>query len=195
MTFDGKPVKIDLGFVYLVLNKPPGYLVSAEDRHGRRIVFDLLGGLPTRVFPVGRLDLDTAGILLLTNDGELAFRLIHPKYQVEKEYEVLVAGILDSDDLERLRKGVRIQDAVTAPAKVTLKRINGGNAVLEMVLHEGRKRQVKRMCRAVGHPVLHLRRFRFAGITAEGLSLGAWRYLTRSEIEGLRAQVGMRAWK
>ena len=195
MTFDGKPVKIDLGFVYLVLNKPPGYLVSAEDRHGCRIVFDLLGGLPTRVFPVGRLDLDTAGILLLTNDGELAFRLIHPKYQVEKEYEVLVAGILDSDDLERLRKGVRIQDAVTAPAKVTLKRINGGNAVLEMVLHEGRKRQVKRMCRAVGHPVLHLRRFRFAGITAEGLSLGAWRYLTRSEIEGLRAQVGMRAWK
>jgi pseudouridine synthase len=188
--FDGKRVEPPKAFTTTVLNKPPGFLVSSHDPHHAKTVFSLLPGLP-RLFSVGRLDLDTAGVLLLTDDGELCHRLIHPRYGVRKTYQVKVQGIPSEDALAQLRRGVTLSDGVTAPSEVELLEPDRPDAVLVLSLGEGRKRQVKRMCNAIGHPVERLERIAFAGITAEGLEAGAWRYLTATEIALLRERVGL----
>ncbi len=191
--FDGKPVVVVVKNTYVLLNKPSGYLVSARDPHHDHTVFDLLEGLDARVFPVGRLDLDTQGVLLLTDDGDLSFRLMHPRFGVEKAYRVLVQGRPDKKILTLLRNGVELDDGKTAPARVKIVRLEGPyeNALMDMVLHEGRNRQVKRMCLTVGHRVISLTRLSFAGLTAEGLELGHWRYLTGPEVGRLKRLVGI----
>ena len=169
---------------YVLLYKPAGVVTTARDPQGRRTVVDLVPAEP-RVVPVGRLDADTTGALLLTNDGPLAHRLAHPRYGVEKTYEVEVVGEPDDDALRRLREGVDLDDGRTAPARA--RRL--GRDRVELVLHEGRKHQVKRMCAAVGHPVVRLHRSAYAGLTLAGLDPGAWRELTPDEVESLRAAV------
>ena len=168
---------------YVLLHKPAGVVTTARDPHGRPTVVELVPDEP-RVVPAGRLDADTTGALLLTNDGPLAHRLAHPRYGVEKVYEADVEGDPDDHALERLREGIELDDGRTAPARA--RRLGPGR--VELVLHEGRKHQVKRMLAAVGHPVLRLHRSGYAGLTVEALEPGAWRELEPSEVEGLRAR-------
>ncbi len=169
---------------YVLLHKPAGVVTTARDPRGRSTVVDLVPHEP-RVVPVGRLDADTTGALLLTNDGPLAHRLAHPRYGVEKVYEVDVEGELSEEELRRLAEGVDLDEGRTAPARVRV--LPRGK--LELTLHEGRKHQVKRMCTAVGHPVRRLHRSAYAGLTLEGLEPGRWRELEPSEVEALRALV------
>ncbi|HET6944366.1 MAG TPA: pseudouridine synthase [Gaiellaceae bacterium] len=166
---------------HLLLNKPAGVVTTASDPRGRPTVVDLVPREP-RVVPVGRLDFDTTGALLLTNDGPLAHRLAHPRYGVEKTYVVDVEGTPSDAVLQALRDGVDLEDGRTAPARV--RRLRGG--VLELTIHEGRNRQVRRMLEAVGHSVTRLHRSVYAGLTIEGLEPGAWRELEPSEVERLR---------
>jgi 23S rRNA pseudouridine2605 synthase len=167
---------------YVLLHKPAGVVTTARDPQRRRTVVDLVDH-PARVVPVGRLDADTTGALLLTNDGELAHRLAHPRYGVEKVYEVEVEGEPDDEALRRLRAGVDLDDGRTAPAHV--RRLGPGR--IELTLHEGRKHQVKRMVEAVGHPARTLHRSRYGGVTADSLEPGKWRELEPAEVERLRA--------
>ena len=187
---DGRPVRVGERLTYILLNKPAGYVVTAHDTHGRKTVFDLLSGVPQRVFPVGRLDFDTEGVLLLTNDGDLAFRLLHPRYQISKTYLALVEGVPVKEALERLSQGVRVDNWVSSPAQVRLVKVTAGNALVEIKLHEGRKRQVKKMCQTVGHRVKRLWRTAFAGIRVADLPPGQWRPLRESEVRNLRTLVG-----
>ena len=179
---DGRPVSPQ-ALKYVLLHKPAGTVTTARDPQGRPTVVELVQEIPERVVPVGRLDADTTGALLLTNDGPLAHRLAHPRYGVEKVYEVDVEGEPDDAAIQQLAEGVDLDDGRTAPAKA--RRL--GPAQLELTLHEGRKHQVKRMCEAVGHPVRRLHRSRYAGLALEGLEPGAWRELEPSEVDQLRA--------
>lgn len=189
---NGKRITPVTSYTYLLLDKPPGYLSTTRDTHGRKTVLDLLPELKARVYPVGRLDIDTEGLLLLTDDGELAFRLTHPRFGVTKMYHALVRGIPGPKTLARLsRGGVAIDGRPTAPAQVRLARIQDGNACLELVLREGRKRQVKLMCAAVGFPLLHLRRIRFAYLDGTGLTPGHFRFLSTAEVKKLYRLVGL----
>lgn len=180
---DGRPLREREPLVYLLLYKPAGYVTTRRDPHAPRTVMQLVRGVPASVFPVGRLDADAEGVLLLTNDGELASRLLHPRYGVEKVYRVLVRGRPTAAALRRLREGVVLNDGKTAPAKVCLLYRGQDRSELEITLHEGRKRQVKRMCQAVGHPVQRLTRVRFGQLTLGDLKPGQWRYLTPEEVE------------
>ncbi len=178
---DGAPVGIKADLVYYLLNKPAGVVTTARDTHGRRTVVDLVPPEP-RVYPVGRLDADTEGLLLLTNDGELANRIAHPRHGVEKEYLATVAGgPVAAGALRRLREGVELDDGMTAPARVS----QPDAGVLRITIHEGRNRQVRRMCEAVGHPVTRLVRTRIGPITDRRLAPGAWRPLTPEEVIAL----------
>jgi 23S rRNA pseudouridine2605 synthase len=178
---DGRPVAPE-PLAYVLLHKPAGVVTTARDPHGRPTVVGLVGH-ERRVVPVGRLDADTTGALLLTNDGPLAHRLMHPRYEVEKVYEAEVEGTPAREALARLEKGVALDDGVTAPARVRLL----APSRLELTLHEGRKHQVKRMCEAVGHPVRRLHRSVYSGLTVAGLAPGEWRELTPEELATLRA--------
>ena len=178
---DGSPVAPQ-PLAYVLLHKPAGVVTTARDPHGRPTVVGLVK-LDRRVVPVGRLDADTTGALLLTNDGALAHRLMHPRYGVEKAYEVEVEGEPSAEALQQLRTGIELDDGPTAPAEAW--RLGPGR--LELTLHEGRKHQVKRMCAAVGHPVTRLHRRAYAGLTLEGLAPGEWRELTPAEIQALRS--------
>jgi 23S rRNA pseudouridine2605 synthase len=178
---DGKPLAPQR-LAYLLLHKPAGVVTTVHDPHGRPTVVELVPREP-RVVPVGRLDADTTGALLLTNDGELAHRLAHPRYEVEKLYEAEVDGTPDAAALRRLEQGVELDDGPTAPARA--RRL--GPHRVELAIHEGRKHQVKRMLEAVGHPVRRLHRSRYAGLDLGGLEPGSWRELTQDEVETLRA--------
>jgi 23S rRNA pseudouridine2605 synthase len=167
--------------VYVLLHKPAGVVTTARDPQGRPTVVGLVGH-ERRVVPVGRLDADTTGALLLTNDGPLAHRLMHPRYEVDKVYEAEVDGEPDDEALARLADGVELDDGVTAPAGV--RRL--GPSLVQLTIHEGRKHQVKRMLEGVGHPVRRLHRREYAGLALEGLAPGEWRELTQDEVRALR---------
>jgi 23S rRNA pseudouridine2605 synthase len=173
---------------YVLLNKPPDVVTTARDPHRRRTVVDLVRH-EARVVPVGRLDADTTGVLLLTNDGGLAHRLAHPRYEVEKVYEAEVEGEPSDEALQRLAEGVELDDGPTAPARV--RRL--GPSRIELAIHEGRKHQVKRMLEAVGHRVVSLHRSRYAGLTPAGLEPGKWRDLTTEEVDSLWAAAQIQA--
>ena len=181
---DGVPIGVRAGLVHYLLNKPRGVVTSASDAHAERLVVDLVPSEP-RVFPVGRLDADTEGLLLLTNDGDLTHRLTHPSFGVEKEYVAEVQGTPTPAEVRRLREGIELDDGVTAPAKAVLTPPN----VLTITIHEGRNRQVRRMCDAIGHPVVRLVRTRIGPITDRSLKPGMWRPLTLDEVRALEKAV------
>ncbi len=186
---DGERV-VSQPLAYVLLNKPPGVVTTASDPQGRRTVVELVPSEP-RVVPVGRLDVDTTGALLLTNDGDLAHRLAHPRYGVPKVYEAEVVGSPSRDAIARLREGVVLEDGPTAPARARVLRPGTPTSRIELTLHEGRKHQVKRMCEAIGHPVRQLHRARYAGLELDELEPGEWRELTADEVAALRRAVGL----
>ena len=177
---DGVPVSVRPGLVYYLLNKPTGVVTTADDPQGRRTVLELVPTEP-RVFPVGRLDMETEGLLLLTNDGDLAFGLTHPSHGVEKEYLAHVDGQPSAKAVRRLRDGVELDDGITAPARANL--VSPG--VLRLTIHEGRNRQVRRMCEVIGHPVRRLVRTRIGPLADRSLRPGAWRALSIAEVRSL----------
>ncbi len=190
VTLDGSPV-LRNSKVYVVLNKPKGVITTAHDTHDRRTVLELLEGVRDRVFPVGRLDFDVAGTLLLTNDGELSHRLTHPSFGVDKVYLAWVEGRVTPAAVQKLCAGVELEDGRTSPAQAAILKHVREATLVRIVVHEGRKRLIKRMCAAVGHPVRDLFRVAFGGVSAEELQPGEWRYLRAEEVERLRKITGM----
>jgi len=191
VTLDGEPVQISASERTLILHKPKNVLVAARDTRGRITVMDLLGEEAGRVFPVGRLDYRSEGLLVFTNDGELAFRLAHPRFKVEKIYRVEVEGSVSPSIVDALRRGVLLEDGPTQPAQVRVISRAAGNTVLEFGLREGRKRQIRRMLALFGLPVVRLVRTRFGPLALGDLAEGAWRALLLPEIVRLRQAAGM----
>lgn len=197
ISVDGRPIKGEEQHVYLLLNKPKGYLSTAKDDRGRRTVLDLLPEVKERVYPVGRLDNNTEGLLLITNDGTLMNGLLHPRFEVEKTYHAGVTGQLTEEKLQMLRDGLLLEDGMTAPAKVSLlterelsERERGFTRV-SIAIHEGRNRQVRRMFAAVGCDVKALKRVRFADLTLKGVARGHHRTLTQEEVSRLYRLAGL----
>ncbi len=183
---DGKRVEKEEGLVYLILNKPPGFLVTMKDPLRRPTVQQLLPALKKRVFPVGRLNYDSEGLLLLTNDGELAHRLLHPRFKIRKTYLAEVKGIPALTQIARLEKGVYLDGKRTAPARFEKLRGSFKKSLFKVEIYEGRKREVKRMFEVIGHGVLHLKRIGFGGVRLGSLGSGKWRFLTRKEVDTLK---------
>ena len=183
---DKKPLTFAEEKIYILLNKPRGYVSTAKDERGRRTVLDLVKEIPERIFPVGRLDLNSEGVLLLTNDGELTNSLIHPRFKIKKTYRVKVTGEVTEEKMDLLREGIELDDGLTAPAEIYLLEKNSDTTILEITIHEGRNRQIRRMFSAVGCDVKRLKRINFAGLTLQGLGIGKFRRLTSEEIKKLR---------
>jgi len=183
---NGRHLKAVQPYAYLILNKPKNVMSTLDDPGGRPTVKNLLPGVGVRVFPVGRLDFDSEGLMLLTNHGELAQALLHPRYHVPKTYLIKVKGVLTDEEIKSLEQGVELEDGMTSPARVKKVRKAEQNSWLEITIHEGRKHQVKRMLEAVGHPVLKLIRVRFGPLTLGDLTPGEYRYLTDREANALR---------
>jgi 23S rRNA pseudouridine2605 synthase len=183
---DGRPVRLPATNVYLLLNKPSGYIVTADDPQKRKTVLELLPQLPVRLFPVGRLDGESEGALLFTNDGQLANRLMHPRYRIKKLYEVKIIGSVEVKDLEKLEKGIFIDGRKTAAAKTRVVFRNRESSVIQIEIHEGRKHEVRKMFYSLGFEVKKLRRVSFGGISIKGLRRGLWRYLKPDEVAKLR---------
>lgn len=179
--------------IYIILNKPKGYITSVKDEKGRPTVMKLLTGVEERVYPVGRLDRDSEGLLLFTNHGELAYRLMHPRYHMEKRYRVRLTGTPKEEDLNRLRKGIRLRDGKTAPAEIRVVSRGKRETEVEVVLKEGRKRQIRRMFKAIGYPVISLVRVAMGHLTLKGLPQGQYRYLSPQEIEELKRELKLAA--
>ncbi len=187
---DGKLIRRFEPKVYIVFNKPEKCITSLYDPEGRPTVKDFLKGIKAKVYPVGRLDYDSEGLLFLTNDGELANAVLHPKGEIPKTYLVKVEGILDDEDIRKLEKGVKLKDGLTAPSKIRKIRKAEVNSWLEITIHEGRNRQVRRMFEKIGHEVLKLRRTRINGIELEKLPSGHYRHFTAEEVWKLKKEVG-----
>ena len=188
---EGMPVSPVTENVYVVFNKPTNVMTTLNDPFKRKTIVHFLKQLMHRVYPVGRLDYDTEGVLLLTNDGDLAFRLAHPRYQVPKVYEALVKGHFMRENAEKMQKGIKLEDGATGKARADVLGYVKNSTRVRLILTEGRKREVKQLCKAVGHPVEHLRRVEFAGVTARNLKIGDWRFLTSHEVSRLKALVGL----
>jgi len=188
ITVDGKALKISVQRLYILLNKPPGYITALKDGQGRPLVTDLLKDVPDRVYPVGRLDYNTEGLLLLTNDGEWANRLMHPRHEIEKEYHVRVRGKVIDQQLKRMAEGVELEDGKTAPAVVNLVKSGEQNDWISVAIHEGRNRQVRRMCEAVSLSVVRLKRIRYGSLMLGTLRAGQFRYLTDTEVRELAGE-------
>ena len=183
---DGKPLNLGAEKIYLMLNKPRGYVSTVHDERGRKTIINLLGeDFSERVYPVGRLDLNSEGLILLTNDGDLTNALIHPRYEVSKTYRAKISGDVTEEKLDRLRAGLELDDGLTAPAEVYWL----DKDLVEVTIHEGRNRQVRRMVAAIGCDVKRLRRIKFAGLTLDGLKVGAFRALTAEEVARLKGDL------
>ncbi len=179
---DGTEIERETRKVYILLHKPEGYVCTVKDPQGRPTVMDLLGGLRERVYPVGRLDWDSSGLLLLTNDGELAHQLTHPRHEVSKCYIALVDGVPTGHVQNELRRGVVLDGRKTAPAEVWCTPLNENASEIELLIHEGRNRQVRRMCEVVGHPVQALKRIAIGALSLGDLPEGEWRYATKEDL-------------
>jgi 23S rRNA pseudouridine2605 synthase len=188
---DGRIVSPDEGTYYIMMNKPPGFLVSTRDPHHKRLVTMLLKGYKGKVFPVGRLDYDSSGLLLFTNDGNLAFRLTHPRYKVNKTYEVKCEGAIDNSSLQNLEQGIMLDDGITAPAKTKLIIKEQNASIVQIAIHEGRKRQVRRMFQTVGHPVINLKRISYGNLKLGNLAEGKFVLIKNPQLIKLRNLVGL----
>ncbi len=188
ITVDGKTLKISVQRLYILLNKPPGYITALKDGQGRPLVTDLLKDVPDRVYPVGRLDYNTEGLLLLTNDGDWANRLMHPRNEIEKEYHVRVRGKVIDQQLKRMAEGVELEDGRTAPAVVNLVKSGEQNDWISVAIHEGRNRQVRRMCEAVSLSVVRLKRIRYGSLMLGTLRAGQFRHLSEIEVRELSGE-------
>ncbi len=177
--------------VYLVFHKPVQCITAMQDSEGRPALNDFLKRVKAKVFPVGRLDFNSEGLLLLTNDGELMNAVLHPKNRIPKTYRVKVDGFLDKDDIKKLERGIRLEDGMTAPAKVRIINKLQANSWVEIIIYEGRKRQVRRMFDRVGHSVIRLIRTRINGLQLASLKAGTYRYLTSEEIKKFKAEIGL----
>ena len=171
---------------YYMFNKPVGCVTTVNDDRGRQTIMEYVSDIPERIYPVGRLDYNTEGLIFLTNDGDLAYSLTHPKYEKEKVYEVLVKGIVLHGAIDKLVRGVYIDGKKTAPAKAEVVEHRRNTSLVRICIHEGRNRQIRKMCDAVGHSVIALRRVAVDGIEIGNLEVGRWRHLTRTEVERLR---------
>ena len=181
--YNGSKINLQSKYIYILLNKPIGYVTTAKDQFGRESVLDLVK-TKERIVPVGRLDMYTSGALILTNDGNFVYKITHPKHEIEKTYTVTLKGIIKDEEVEMLKSGVKIEDYITKPAKVKILKIDKekNQSRLEVTIHEGKNRQVRKMCEAVGHSVLALHRSKIAGIGVKDLELGKWRYLSKQEV-------------
>jgi pseudouridine synthase len=186
IAFEGKKVTLEQQVLYLILNKPKGIITSVKDEYDRNTVLDLIP-ISERVFPVGRLDQDTTGLILLTNDGELANKLMHPKFKIPKTYHALLNKIIHPKDKYHFERGIVLDEKKTAPCKLSEIRIIDNCSFLEVILREGRKRQIRRMFGELGYNVVELDRIGFGSLTLTGLKRGEWRYLNKEEIKGLKA--------
>ncbi|GIW39626.1 MAG: pseudouridine synthase [Candidatus Binatia bacterium] len=186
ITLDGRLLRPVRSRVYVLLHKPRGVVTTVADPERRPTVLDLLGRFPARVFPVGRLDVQSSGLLLLTNDGNLAHSLLHPSFEVEREYAVKIEGTPRPEDLERLCRGVRVDGELLRARRAALRKARDGKSWISLVLTEGRRHEVRRLCRALGYPVLKLRRIRFGPLRLGTLPPGRWRHLSAEEVAALR---------
>ncbi len=184
ITVDGKPILKEQK-IYILLNKPPGYVTTMSDPQGRPIVTDLLTDINHRLFPVGRLDLDSEGALLLTNDGALTNKILHPRYEVNKTYEATVRNFPKAADLRQLEQGIVLDGQKTWPAKLRVLRKKKGTTIIEVIIHEGKKRQVRKMFQAIGHHVLRLKRTAYGGLKLGNLEPGKYRFLTKNDLKKL----------
>ncbi|MBW2104970.1 MAG: rRNA pseudouridine synthase [Deltaproteobacteria bacterium] len=188
---DGHPVPDPPKKIYLLLNKPFGYVSTLHDPEGRPIIRDLVKDVKERIYPVGRLDFDSSGLLILTNDGELAFRLMHPKFHIPRTYKVIVEGVISDKSVERLKKGVSLDDGPTNPARVRIIETQQGRSVVRITIFEGRSREIRRMCEAVGHKTLKLTRIGYGNLDLGDLKVGKYRHLKNVEVKTLRKSVGL----
>jgi len=186
---DGKPVKMEKNKVYILLHKPKGYVTTASDPEGRKTVLDLVQDVKERVYPVGRLDYDSSGLLLLTNDGDFANLLMHPKNEILKVYIVTVRGKPSEQAIEKLRNGILIDGYTTAPAFVKVLNYYENKTKLEITIHEGRNRQIRKMCERIGHPVVRLKRVAYGSLELGRLKPGEWRFLTDKEVKQLTGKM------
>ena len=186
ITVRGKPLKFSSKHHYLLLNKPAGYLCTCSDPDMRAVIYQLVKDIPSRLFSIGRLDLNTEGLILLTDDGDFGNQLAHPRFKIEKTYLVRARGKVSWESLEKMRRGVSLEDGMTAPAKIDNVRFSAGHTWLEITIHEGRNRQVRRMLEALGHSVSRLKRIRFAFLEIGDLKSGQYRFLTKEEISRLK---------
>ncbi|KAA5807672.1 pseudouridine synthase [Thermoanaerobacterium thermosaccharolyticum] len=183
--YDGRVVAKVQHNIYIMLNKPTGFITTVKDQFGRPSVLDIIK-IKDRIYPVGRLDCDTSGLLLLTNDGDIANKLMHPKHEIDKVYIAKIRGIPDDKDLDRFRNGLLLDNRLTAKAKIEiLKKINN-DALVKIVIHEGRNRQIRRMCELIGHPVMTLKRIKIGDLELGNLKVGQWRYLNGEEVQYLK---------
>ena len=182
---DGKILTFDVEKIYLLLNKPEGFLSTAKDKRGSKTVMDLVKDISARVYPCGRLDLNSSGLILMTNDGELMNALLHPKFKVAKTYRVKVDGELTAKKISQLCNGVELEDGLTSPAEINLLNVEKNSATFEITIREGRNRQIRRMLAAVDCEVKKLTRIKFAGLTLDGVEVGKYRRLTSKEIKSL----------
>lgn len=184
--FENKEIQKEKKNIYILLNKPIGYVTTADDQFGRDTVLDLVK-VKERIVPVGRLDMYTSGALILTNDGDFIYKVTHPKHEINKTYTVTVKGIVKNNEVEQLRKGVNIDDYITKPANVKILKTDAEKDIsrLEITIHEGKNRQVRKMCESVGKKVIALHRSKIGNIEVKDLELGKWRYLSQSEIQKL----------
>ena len=186
ISFDSKEIKISEDKVYILLNKPIGYVTTANDQFGRDTVLDLIK-INKRIVPVGRLDMYTSGALLLSNDGDFIYKITHPKHEINKTYTVTIIGGITNEDIEILKNGVKIEDYITKPANVKILKIDEENNIsrLEITIHEGKNRQIRKMCNAIGKKVKALHRSKIGSLSVKDLKIGNWRYLNQKEIEYL----------
>jgi len=185
ITVDNRPIKFIARKVYLLLNKPSGYVTTLSDPQGRPIVTSLTKAVRERIFPVGRLDFDTEGALLLTNDGDLAQKILHPKYEIRKTYLAIVAGKVLRTEITALEKGIMLNGKKTWPAKIEVIETTAKSSKLKIIIHEGRKRQVRRMCAAIGHKVTYLKRLAYGGLHLGDLPPGKYRRLNKTDLKKL----------
>ncbi|KPU28383.1 pseudouridine synthase [Caloranaerobacter sp. TR13] len=183
---DKKPIIKKENNIYIALNKPEGYITTVKDQFNRPTVLDLVKSINERIYPIGRLDYDTSGLLILTNDGDLTYKLTHPKHEIEKVYIAKIKGVPTERELKEFRNGLKIDNYVTSKAKIKVIKMYNDYSIVKITIHEGKNRQIRKMCKKINHPVINLKRIAIGNIKLGNLKKGDWRYLSKEEIQYLK---------